>query len=69
MFTMVIVDDEQTVVNHLVSNFDWVRYGVEVVGSADSGQKAYELILSKKPDINLFITHKKSTNTVYALSL
>ena len=51
MFTMVIVDDEQAVINHLVSNFDWMRHGVEVIGSADSGQKAYELIMSKKPDI------------------
>ncbi|WNR45471.1 response regulator transcription factor [Paenibacillus roseipurpureus] len=53
MYRLVIVDDEPTVRYGLSTYFDWENYGIEVVGEADDGDVALELIERIKPDIVL----------------
>ena len=53
MYKLVIVDDEPSVVNGLGTYFDWTAYGIELVGTADDGDKGLALIKEEKPDIVL----------------
>ncbi|MCY9694671.1 response regulator [Paenibacillus alginolyticus] len=53
MYKLVIVDDEPTVRFGLSTYFDWNAYGIEVVGDADDGDVALELIERVKPDLVL----------------
>lgn len=53
MYKLVIVDDEPTVRFGLSNYFDWKAYGIEVVGEADDGDVALEVIEREKPDIVL----------------
>ncbi|WP_240415095.1 response regulator [Paenibacillus periandrae] len=53
MYRLVIVDDEPTVRHGLSTYFDWSQYGIEVVGEADDGDVALELIERIKPDMVL----------------
>ncbi|MDQ0885553.1 two-component system response regulator YesN [Paenibacillus sp. V4I9] len=53
MYKLVIVDDEPTVRFGLSTYFDWNAYGIEVVGDADDGDVALEVIERLKPDLVL----------------
>ncbi|MDR6555255.1 response regulator [Paenibacillus qinlingensis] len=53
MYKLVIVDDEPTVRFGLSNYVDWKAYGIEVVGEADDGDVALEVIEREKPDIVL----------------
>lgn len=53
MYKLVIVDDEPTVRFGLSTYFDWNTYGIEVVGEADDGDVALEVIERVKPDLVL----------------
>lgn len=53
MYKLVIVDDEPTVRFGLSTYFDWNAYGIEVVGDADDGDVALEVIERVKPDLVL----------------
>ncbi len=53
MYKLVIVDDEPSVVNGLGTYFDWTAYGIELVGTADDGDKGLALIKEVGPDIVL----------------
>lgn len=53
MYKLLIVDDEPTVRSGLRSYFDWSSYGVEIVGEADDGDVALELMEQKRPDLVL----------------
>lgn len=53
MYKLVIVDDEPSVVNGLSTYFDWNVYGIELVGTADDGDKGLALIRDVEPDIVL----------------
>jgi two-component system response regulator YesN len=53
MYKLVIVDDEPTVRFGLSNYFDWKAYGIEVVGEADDGDVALEVIEREKPDLVL----------------
>lgn len=53
MYKLVIVDDEPTVRFGLRTYFDWNAYGIEVVGDADDGDVALEVIERLKPDLVL----------------
>jgi len=50
---MIIVDDETFILESLETLLDWQSAGVEVVGTADSGEAAVSLALSLQPDIIL----------------
>lgn len=53
MYKLVIVDDEPSVINGLSNYFDWTAYGIELVGTADDGDKGLAMIKEVEPDIVL----------------
>jgi two-component system response regulator YesN len=53
MKTLVIVDDEPSVVNGLRTYVDWAAQGIELIGTADDGDTGLALIRELKPDIVL----------------
>lgn len=53
MYKLLIVDDEPTVRFGLRSYFNWSSYGIEVIGEADDGDVAFEVIEKEQPDIVL----------------
>lgn len=53
MKTLVIVDDEPSVVNGLRTYVNWEAQGIEVIGTADDGDTGLVLIKDLKPDIVL----------------
>lgn len=50
MYKIIIVDDEPSVRLGLRRVFNWAEYGFEIVGCADDGDSALELIKTLKPD-------------------
>lgn len=53
LYRLLIVDDEPTVRFGLRSYFEWSSYGIEVMGEADDGDVALELIEKEQPDLIL----------------
>ncbi|OKP72219.1 hypothetical protein A3842_22990 [Paenibacillus sp. P3E] len=53
MKTLIIVDDEPAVLNGLRNYVNWTEQGIELIGTADDGEKGLELIKELKPDIVL----------------
>lgn len=53
MKTLVIVDDEPSVLNGLRTYVDWTAQGIELIGTADDGDTGLALIKELKPDIVL----------------
>ncbi len=53
MKTLVIVDDEPSVLNGLRTYVDWKAQGIELIGMADDGDTGLALIKEMKPDIVL----------------
>lgn len=51
MWRVVIIEDEDLLREGLKSCFDWEKKGFEIVGDADNGRKALELIREKRPDV------------------
>lgn len=50
-FSLIIVDDEYTILERLEKTINWEELGVELVASADNGKKALEEIIKHQPDI------------------
>jgi two-component system response regulator YesN len=50
---LLIVEDEIRLCNSLVNNIPWDRHGIEIIGTAHDGLRAWELIERKKPDLLL----------------
>lgn len=53
MYTLVIADDEEELREALVTTVDWNRIGFQVVGEAENGVEALELIEQLNPDLLL----------------
>ncbi|MCL6457282.1 MAG: response regulator [Gorillibacterium sp.] len=53
MYKLLIVDDEPTVRFGLRSYFNWSSFGIEVMGEADDGDVALEMIEKEQPDLIL----------------
>lgn len=51
--TLIIVDDEPSVVNGLRTYVDWGAQGIELIGTADDGDTGLALIRELRPDIVL----------------
>lgn len=51
MYKVVIVDDEKWIIEGLKTGVDWNKYGFEVVGDAENGIKALEVLENCKPDL------------------
>lgn len=54
MYSMLIVDDEPSILYGLKDIIDWEEYGVEIAGLAGNGMEALKIIDSKK--INILLT-------------
>ncbi|WP_058305996.1 response regulator [Gracilibacillus massiliensis] len=53
MYNMVIIDDEEIVIEGLMSVVEWEKYDINIIGTATDGKKGLEVILKEKPDIVL----------------
>lgn len=51
VYRLVIADDEEIVCEGIKNSIDWLAYGVEVVGTANNGNEALQLIKDLLPDI------------------
>lgn len=49
LLKLVIVDDEPILLQGLLDTYDWADMGFKVVGSAQSGEQAIEVIKETKP--------------------
>ncbi len=53
MYTIVIADDERTIRKSLIHKVDWEAIGFQVVGEAENGIEALELVEKLEPDLLL----------------
>lgn len=53
LLRLVIVDDEPILLQGLLQTYDWDKMGFEVVGTAQSGEQAIEVIKEKRPHVVL----------------
>ena len=53
LLKLVIVDDEPILLKGLISTYEWDKMGFQVVGSAQSGEQAVEVINRLSPDVVL----------------
>ena len=51
MIKVIVVDDERFVRMGIVGETDWASLGCEVVGEAENGWDALELVHKKNPDL------------------
>ena len=51
MFTALIADDEIVIREGLRDLFDWAAHGSKIIGEAEDGEKAYQLVQELNPDI------------------
>ena len=51
MIKVIVVDDERFVRMGIVGETDWASLGCEVVGEAENGLDALELVHKKNPDL------------------
>lgn len=51
MWRVVIIEDEDLLREGLKNCFDWEKKGFQIVGDADNGKQALELIREKEPDV------------------
>lgn len=51
MYKLLIVDDEEEVRNGLINKMDWSKYNLELMGGAQNGREALDLIEENIPDI------------------
>lgn len=53
MVKMLVVDDEEIIREGICLAGEWAEHGIEVIGSAENGVEALEIIRTNKPDIIL----------------
>lgn len=53
MWKIVIVEDEDLLRNGLIHVIDWAKFGFEVAGDEDNGEKGLQLIYEVHPDVVL----------------
>lgn len=51
MYKVILVDDEQSVIDGLMSLLNWEDYGYEIIATANSGEEAITLVLKHSPDL------------------
>ena len=49
--TLLIADDEAAIRNGLSTVVPWEQFGITIVGTAEDGREAYDIIKSCNPDI------------------
>ena len=50
-YTILLVDDEEEVIQSIIRKINWEELGFSVVGYADNGIKALEMIEESQPDV------------------
>lgn len=53
MYTIVVADDEEDLRKTIIRRVDWESIGFQVVGEAENGVEALELVTKKEPDLLL----------------
>lgn len=51
VYRLILVDDEALVRRNIIEKIKWKDYGFEVVGQAENGSEALELVEAVKPDV------------------
>lgn len=51
MFKVIIVDDEEEVRKGIIKKIDWPKYNFEVIGEAENGREAVDLMEETIPDV------------------
>lgn len=51
MYKLLIVDDERIIRETIATLIDWEAIGIEVIGAAENGYEAYDIIVDNCPDI------------------
>lgn len=55
MWKLVIADDEPKIRRGIENILNWSELGIEIVGQAEDGEIALEIIKENRPDIILWI--------------
>ena len=50
-YTLLLVDDEEDVIRTIMKKIDWEKLGFSVIGYADNGVKAFEMVEEFQPDV------------------
>ena len=53
MYTIIVADDEEELRRAIIRRVDWASIGFTVIGEADNGAEALELVEKLKPDLLL----------------
>ena len=53
MYTIVVADDEEELRRAIIRKIDWESIGFRVVGEAENGIEALELVEREEPDLLL----------------
>ena len=61
-YTVVVADDEEEIRRSLVRRVKWEEIGFEVVGEAENGADALELVEKLEPDL-LLTAHDQNKHT------
>ena len=51
--SVLLIDDEKKIIDHLQSVIPWEEMGIDIVGSANNGLQALNLVHAFKPDMVL----------------
>lgn len=63
-YKVILVDDEEEVIDVIERKIHWDMLGFDVVGSANNGVKALELVEKQQPDVG----HNGHQDAVYGRS-
>ena len=50
-YTVLLVDDEEEVIQVVMKKIDWEGLGFSVIGYANNGVKAFEMVEEYQPDV------------------
>ena len=51
MYSILIADDEKYVRNDIIQSIHWPDYGFYIIGEAENGRQALELVQKLQPDV------------------
>lgn len=50
-YKLLLVDDEEEVRDGILKKIDWIKYGFEIIGAAENGKEALEIMEKELPDL------------------
>ena len=57
-YTVLLVDDEEEVIQVIMKKIDWEGLGFSVIGYANNGVRALEMVEEAQPDVCLLYTSR-----------